>query len=209
VRPIPSIFEKELNKLRDREWGDTSREVIENLPTFNTAKSTLYRARRKQTPPLPKKIADIRLEDKWTETEVGDRFLLLDDTFQNKRTIAFATTQDLQDLAAADTIFCDGTFYTCPKLFYQIYTIHILTNGVMNPVVYALLPEKSQTIYTRFFTFLREHIGEFGFRFAPNNAHADFERSVHNSLREVFPGITTKGWVFFFITHRQFGERHN
>lgn len=31
VRPIPSIFSEELNKLRDNEWDDTSRELIERL----------------------------------------------------------------------------------------------------------------------------------------------------------------------------------
>uniref|UniRef100_K1RNG1 Uncharacterized protein n=1 Tax=Magallana gigas TaxID=29159 RepID=K1RNG1_MAGGI len=83
---------------------------------FNTARSSLYRARRKQTPPLPKTTADIRLEGKWTETETGQPFLLLDNIFQNNTILAFATTYNLQDLAASETFFCDGTFYTCPSL---------------------------------------------------------------------------------------------
>uniref|UniRef100_K1Q7A8 Uncharacterized protein n=1 Tax=Magallana gigas TaxID=29159 RepID=K1Q7A8_MAGGI len=63
VKPIPSIFTEEPNKLRDNERDDTTREVIERLTTFNTSKSTLYRARRKQTPspPFSKTVADIRL----------------------------------------------------------------------------------------------------------------------------------------------------
>jgi hypothetical protein len=35
VKPIPSIYSEELSKLRDNEWGDTSREVVERLPTMN------------------------------------------------------------------------------------------------------------------------------------------------------------------------------
>ena len=116
VRPIPSIFSEELNKLRDNEWDDTSRELIERLPTFITARSSIFRARRKQTPPLPKTTADIRLEGKWTETETGQPFLLLDNIFQNNTILAFATTYNLQDLAASETFFCDGTLYTCPSL---------------------------------------------------------------------------------------------
>jgi hypothetical protein len=52
VKPMPSIYSEELNKLRNNEWDDTSREVVERLPTFKSAKSSLYRSRRKQTPPL-------------------------------------------------------------------------------------------------------------------------------------------------------------
>lgn len=170
----------------------------QRLPTFNTAKSTLYRARRNQTPSLLKTIADIRQQGKWTETELGDIFHFLDDTFQNNRTIAFATTENLQDLAASETFFCNRTFYTSPSLFYQIYTIHILTDDVMTPVVYALLPGKGQAIYTRFFTLLRDCINDLGLRFSPTNAPANFETAVHNSIIEVFPGITTKRCFFHY-----------
>lgn len=72
--------------------------------------------------------------------------------------IAFATTGNLQDIASADTFFCDGTFYTCPSLFYQIYSIHIQIDDKMTPVVYAFLPGKSQAIYRRFFSLLQEKV---------------------------------------------------
>lgn len=113
VKPIASIFTEELNKLRDNEWNDTTREVIERLPTFNK-QSQLFRARRKQIPPLPKTVADVRLEGKWSET--GQPVLLLDDTFHNNRIIVYATPDNLQDFAASEMFFCDGTFYTCPGL---------------------------------------------------------------------------------------------
>lgn len=186
VRPIPSIFSEELNKLRDNEWDDTSRDLIERLPTFNTARSSLYRTHRIQTPPLPKTTADIRLEGKWTETDTGQPFLLLDGIFQNNRLLVFATT------------FCDVTFYTCPSLFYQIFTIHIMTDDQMTPVVYALLPGKNQATYTRLFTLLSDKMNDLGLQFSPTSALADFETALHNSIRDVFPGITTKGCFFHF-----------
>jgi hypothetical protein len=40
VKPIPSIYSEELNKLRDNKWDDINREVVERLPTFNSAKSS-------------------------------------------------------------------------------------------------------------------------------------------------------------------------
>ena len=148
IRPIPSIYEEELNKLRDHDWDDNAKTVVQRLPTFNSARSALYRARRKQTPKLPETLNDITLEGKWTETATGDRFLLFDDNTETDRLIAFATTESLAHLSAANTFYCDGTFYTCPSMFRQIYSIHIQIDGTMTPVVYALLPNKSKIIYT-------------------------------------------------------------
>ncbi|XP_060086051.1 uncharacterized protein LOC132565428 [Ylistrum balloti] len=199
VRPIPAIYEEELRKLRDEEWDEDCKAVVQRLPTFNTAKSSLYRARRKETPVLPKTLSDIRLEGKWTETSTRDRFLLFDDGDQQNRIIAFATTENLRYLSTADTFYCDGTFYTWPSLFHQIYSIHVVIDGRMTPVVFALLPGKSQRIYTRLFTLLKEHMTQLYLPFAPTHAFADFEVAVHNAIHQTFPGITMKG--FFHFTH--------
>lgn len=174
VRPIPAIYEEELSKLRDNEWDDTAKSVVQRLPTFNTAKSSLYRARRKETPALPKALGDITLEGKWTETITGQRFLLFDDGEHRNRIIAFATTENLGHLSTADTFYCDGTFYTCPSLFHQIYSIHVTIDGKMTPVIFALLPGKSQAIYTRLFTLLKEHMTGLYLPFTPTRAFVFF-----------------------------------
>ena len=92
--------------------------------------------------------------------------------------IAFASPDKLADLATADRIYCDGTFYTCPAIFHQIYTIHTQTNGLLQPVVYALLPGKSQQLYTRFFSLLKA---------ALTNRHLPFtvEDVWFNSLQDL------------------------
>ncbi|KAK3108651.1 hypothetical protein FSP39_012566 [Pinctada imbricata] len=54
VQTIPRIYSEEINTLREDEWDDTTRDVAVRLPTFNSVKSVLYRARRNQTPTLPK-----------------------------------------------------------------------------------------------------------------------------------------------------------
>jgi hypothetical protein len=122
---VPSIYQEEITKLRDDEWDADSKEIVQKLPTFYSSKSTLYRARRKQAPKLPASSIDIQLDGKWTETSTGERFLLFDDTQQQQRIIAYAATENLTDLSASDRIYCDGTFYTCPSVFHQIYTIHM------------------------------------------------------------------------------------
>lgn len=197
IRPVPSIYQEEMTKLRDDEWDDDSREVVEKIPTFYSLKSTLYRARRKQTPKLPTTTTDIQLEGKWTQTTTGQQFLLFDDT-QGPRIIAFATTENLTHLSTSDRIYCDGTFYTCPSLFHQIYTIHVQLDGSMYPVVYALLPGKSEQIYRRFFTLLQTAMTDNNLDFTPPTVFMDFETAAHNGIRSVVRGVQVKGCFFHF-----------
>ena len=91
IKPVLSIYQEEITKLRDDEWDADSKEIVQKLPTFYSSKSTLYRARRKQTPKLPASSIDIQLDGKWTETFTGERFLLFDDTQQQQRIIAFCS----------------------------------------------------------------------------------------------------------------------
>ncbi len=155
---------------------------------LHSAKSVLYRARRKQTPKLPTTTADIQLDGKWTQTTTGERFLLFDDT-QGPRIIAFASTDNLTNLAASDRIYCDGTFYTCPTIFHQIYTIHVQLDGVMYPVVYALLPGKSQQIYQRLFSLLKTDMTDINLQLTPTTVFMDFETAAQNAIRSVIPNI--------------------
>lgn len=54
-------------------------------------------------------------------------------------------------LTAADTMFCDGIFYTCHSLFHQLCTIHVMIDGSMYPLVFGLLPPD------QLYTFLQPH----------------------------------------------------
>ena len=68
----------------------------------------------------------------------------------------------------------------------------------MTPVVYALLPGKSQFVSTIFFTLLKEHMSRLNLSFTPTRAFADFEVAIHNAIRQVIPGIIIKGCFFHF-----------
>lgn len=141
VTPVPTIYEEEAVKLRTPEWNDDTRQIVEQLPTYYSVKTSLYHQRSLSRPALPKTTADINLQDKWCTTTAGEQFLLPDDNI-HPRMLIFSTTSNLRHLAAADTIFCDGTFYACPSLFHQLYTIHAMIDGSMFPLVFGLLPSK-------------------------------------------------------------------
>lgn len=117
---------------------------------------------------------------------------------------SFAQTENLQDIAASETFFCDVTFYICPCLFHRIYTSQILTDDVMTHMVYALISGKCQAIY-RCLPFLVTAPVSLNLNFFPTTAEAGFKTNNHNTIREVFAGITIKG--YFFISHNQFGKK--
>ncbi|CAG2215508.1 unnamed protein product [Mytilus edulis] len=117
---IPTIYEEELVKLRDREWNDDTHQLVEHIPTFYSCKDQLYNERHKLIPALPTTVEDITVDGEWAQTTTGQPFLLADDN-TNGRMLVFSTQENLYHLAAADTIYCDGTFYVCPTLFYQLY----------------------------------------------------------------------------------------
>lgn len=72
----------------------------------------------KLLPQLPLVRNEIVLQDEWTETTVGERFLLCDNGHGDKILI-FGTLDNLRHLAAAPTRYADRTFYTCPRVFHS------------------------------------------------------------------------------------------
>ncbi|CAG2245559.1 unnamed protein product [Mytilus edulis] len=96
--------------------------MVELLTTFPSIKSSLYRQ-----PHLPTSLLNIDLKDEWTQTTAAEIFLLINAGTYDK-ILVFATDNHLQHMANNDnnTIYDDGTFYTCPSIFEQLYTLHAL-----------------------------------------------------------------------------------
>ena len=159
----------------------------------------MYRNRAKQLPKLPVTLNDINLDGAWSESSAGDRFLLCYDTDDlGARLLVFVTDDNLQKLSSAPVLYGDGTFYACTGLFYQLYTIHADVGGQLFPLVFALLPNKTQRTHTRFFTLLKDTIDERDFVLNPETVMLDFEVAVRNAITEVFPMSTLLGCFFHF-----------
>lgn len=61
--------------------------------------------------------------------------------------VLFTCSDNFNALCDAQHIFGDGTFSYCPKLFTQLYTIHLYINYYYVPVVFCFLKDKKTLTY--------------------------------------------------------------
>ncbi|KAF9421706.1 hypothetical protein HW555_002387, partial [Spodoptera exigua] len=86
--------------------------------------------------------------------------------------LLFGTSENIRLLQLSPFWILDGTFRTCPTLFYQIYTVHGLigvhdTMQKVVPLVFGLLSNKNERIYCLIFELLKSRASQFGV-FPPN-----------------------------------------
>ena len=84
-------------------------------------------------------------------TATGDDFVI----YQDDEMIVLATAENMEILAASDTLYMDGTFKSAPRIFSQLYSIHGVSYGRVVPLVYCLLADKSRATYYKMFRILK------------------------------------------------------
>jgi hypothetical protein len=98
----------------------------------------------------------------------------------------------------SNTVFGDGAFYSCSELFYQLYTLDGYIEDTSYPLVFALLPNKTEQTYTRLFTMLKGALLKNNLFLTPQLVLMDFETAARNALKAVFPQMTLKACCFHF-----------
>ena len=106
--------------------------------------------------------------------------------------IIFTCSTNIACLCSVEQVFMDGTYKCCPKFFYQLYTLHGFKNGHYIPLVYCLLPGKSEEVYTYCISAIIKLCSDKGHTFEPNVVHIDFEERVMIVMKQFFPSITVK-----------------
>ncbi|XP_018495047.1 uncharacterized protein LOC108864260 [Galendromus occidentalis] len=172
-------------------------EIGAALPTFDSVRASLYRARAKLTPALPQSRTDIVVEGLYGKTLSDEDFLLFDDGLEDK-ILAFGTDEMFSILCESPTVFMDGTFKVVPHLFLQLYTIHSFHKGQMFPLVFFLLPDKTKETYRRMFSLLKNHADAKGMVFAPRTFQLDYEVATLRAIQLEFPLSEIKGCNFHF-----------
>ena len=143
--PIPQIYQSCTQELHtaDMVAGST-------LPTESSLSATLHRSRRSRYPRLPESLNDLQqLLNVFTHTGVNhqERFLVANTVSQANGSIVFATNIGIEWLVQYVHWHMDGTFKSAPRLFTQVFTIHIIRSRKTIPCAYCLLPSKSKQCY--------------------------------------------------------------
>lgn len=154
-------------------FGTDINEVASIIPDFVCMKSTIQRARAKERPVLPTSASDLILDDRFTKSHDGERFLLFQ-TSGDPKIIAFATNWMLEKLCLCDDVFSDGTFRVSPLMFTQLYTIHGMVNGAICCLIFVLLPNKNSETNEIMFRNIKQCARERGLYFEPRKFVLDF-----------------------------------
>lgn len=171
--------------------------VAGNIPSIPLLKRTLRRARQKKqnVPQNPSSLVELEIPEIYTKTKNGHPFLIFDSGQVENRILIYSTEKNLKLMEKSKHWFADGTFKSSPVLFFQIYTIHVLINDdTIIPTVYALLPNKTQDIYT----LLLSKIKEINPNLNPETIMTDFEHSSLIAFKNIFPNIKQSGCFFHF-----------
>lgn len=203
--------------IQQRVLAGAAADVAPYLPSANALHQVIQRKRRAELPIEPDGLHAIDIPEELRTTINGDDFYIIDtieddDMDDAQRIIAFTTNANLRHLHAAAMWFVDGTFKTCPRLFSQLFTINADVMGEVFPLVFALLPGKTEEIYHILFQKLTSYASnELGIQLSPRYVMMDFELAVIKASARVFPDSRGKGCLFHFgqsVYRRVVAEGH-
>ena len=171
-------------------------EVASYLPDYTASQRTIQRQRKRAATVLYRPVnslADIVVPDILKHTTRNKDFLLWDSGADDvSRILMFSTLSNLDLLQQHDHWFIDGTFKVSPTIFFQLFTIHALIDASATPLVYVLMPNKSEDDYTRVLRKLKELQPALN----PASILSDFEKASQNACAAVFPRAQIVGCLF-------------
>lgn len=131
------------------------------LPSHSALRKKIRRKRNEINfaPPEPLDLESLEIPEEYSVYEIRDgeseNFLLYDSGPNIDRILIFGRQSNIERFMDTTTLFMDGTFKISPTLFCQLYTISGMKHGGVNPILYALLPNKRKATYDRLFEQLR------------------------------------------------------
>jgi len=151
-------------------------------------RNSMYAARKKQFPTLPKNVNEAINQIREMQENLlfkGEQFIYLSN---DENVVLLTCPKNLSVLCNAQHVFGDGTFDYCPKLFNQLYTIHIYQNNFYVPVIFCFLKSKSISTYnTMWITIQDLCVHTLNQELNIKEFHVDFEISAHNALLNLYP----------------------
>ena len=174
------------------ELRNISQDAAANITSTSTLRRNIRKAREDNDVPhntVTREDIPV-LPEQYQNTVAGEPFLIYDSgVADQERMFIFASEIGLQLLRESKHCYADGTFKVCPEIFYQLYTIHGQRNGQIFPVVFYLLPNKTQATYRRMLQQLFDRLGDNRLR----DVLVDFECAAINAFHLIDENIDMKG----------------
>ncbi|XP_055344994.1 uncharacterized protein LOC129592877 [Paramacrobiotus metropolitanus] len=173
------------------------------MSSYNALAKTIGRQRKAEGIPTGRVIclADIDGSYFLKRTSRNESVLIADTGAEDiHRIIVFGDPKCFVYLDRTNIWLGDGTFSVSPPVFTQLYTVHGDVCGATAPLIYALLPNKCELIYRRFFTILREALVQKSGseEVGPEYMLMDFEQSAIIAFRNAFTTSKLRGCNFHF-----------
>ena len=160
-------------------------------------------AKEREEPTIPKTFADLfngPFPDKYSKASDGSNFLLMKDFVDensDKAFVIFLSSFGVQLLKMAKLWLSDGTFFTAPAPFAQIYFICGLSlSGRVLLAAYCLLPNKETKTYSRVWEAVKVTLCDDGDDVFPEVMKMDFEAAACLAFRSSFPMSRVSGCLF-------------
>ena len=173
-------------------------------PSFKNHKSALYRYINKDIPKDVDSLDEMPVESEYYKTIDNENYL----AYKSDNMLIFMSKFQAQLLYKYNAhVFLDGTFYTAPNAAYQIVTvrIHDILTDNFYTVAYGILKDKTTGSYIEFLDNVKNYVyinreNKRNLEYNnPINIHSDFELSIINAIKQVYPSSEIKLclWHFF------------
>lgn len=111
----------------------------------------------------------------------------------NEKILIFTTYSNLIHLENSPFWVMDGTFYSCPNEFAQLYTIQGFVRGCFYPLVYCFMEKMTSTSYYTFLNFINIKIKK-----QPQLIIIDFENASLLTIKNMFKNTRITSCFFHF-----------
>lgn len=189
---IPSVI---LNEM----YQGTALAVMGKLGTKDASRKMIQRKRKTvgAAPPLPASRECISIPDLYkiykSAPGQNEGFLLHDSGEGDaNRILIFGKESHINWSHQMKKLYVDGTFTLAPLLFSQVYVVMAEKGGFVFPVIYALLPNKTQDTYRR----MLDAVKTLWPNLNPTSVSTDFELAALNAINATFPRAQMFGCLF-------------
>ena len=189
ARKCETIKIKESIKRRARDSLDNPREIVSaevqnvsetvavNLPSLD------HLGRYRHPNPVAREALP-ELPPEYQVTSAGEGFFSHDSGIGDEKSLLIGLEM--------------GHLRSVREFFFQVYTLHGLVQGRIIPCIYALLPDKSEDNYRRFFEEVRNTLD---LEHSPQDIMIDFEIAAINAAAATFEGTEMKGCFFHLCSN--------